>query len=80
LRCGVPHPKYDVEMTKERWLAISTVAVFAMALAGAVYAVYILIPPLVADPQSKSALLIFLIVLPVAFAVIFLLFRQRGKR
>lgn len=50
-----------------------------MALAGAVYAVYTLIPPLVADPQSKSALLIFLIVLPVAFAVIFLLFRQRGK-
>jgi hypothetical protein len=67
-------------MTKERWLALSTIAVFAMAAAGAVYAVYILLPPLIADPHSKIALRIFLIVLPVAFAVIFLLFRQKQKR
>jgi len=64
-------------MTKERWLAISTVTVFALALAGAVYAAYVLIPPLVADPQSKTALLLFLIALVVAFALIFLLFRNR---
>ena len=66
-------------MTKERWLAISTVTVFVLALAGASYAVYALVPPLVADPKSKSTLLLFLIALPVAFAVILLLFRRRQK-
>ncbi|HJQ70731.1 MAG TPA: hypothetical protein VKA70_17280 [Blastocatellia bacterium] len=66
-------------MTKERWLAISTVTVFALALVGAAYAAYVLIPPIVADPQSKSTLLVFLISLVVAFAVIFLLFRRRQK-
>ena len=68
------------QMTKERWLALSTIVVFALALAGAVYAVYILLPPLIGDPQSKIALQIFLIVLVVAFAAIFLLFRQKQKR
>jgi hypothetical protein len=66
-------------MTKERWLAISTVTVSALALAGAVYAVYILLPPLIADPRSKSALIIFLAVLVVAFAAISLLFGGRRK-
>jgi hypothetical protein len=66
-------------MTKERWLAVSTVTVAVLALAGAAYAVYTLLPPLIADPHSKSVLLTFLIVLVLAFAVIALLFRRRRK-
>ena len=64
---------------KERWFAVSTITVFALALAGAVYAVYVLVPPLIAGPHLKSALRIFLVTLAVALVIIILIFGLKVK-
>ena len=56
-------------------MAVSTVIVFILALVGAGYAVYTLIPALAADPESRSLLWCFVIALPLGLLIAIAVFR-----
>ena len=62
-----------------RWLALSHVAAFAVAATGAAFAVYYLLPPLLAEPHLKASLARFGVILIAAFFLVILLSRFRRR-
>ena len=58
---------------------MSQVAAFAVAATGAAFAVYYLLPPLLAEPHLKSSLARFAMILIAAFVIVVLLSRLRRR-
>jgi hypothetical protein len=68
---------------ERRRLVVLVPAVFVLALAGAGYAVYTLVPGLVGDPRVRDSLRLFGIVLIGAFGVLLVagvVIRRLGRR
>jgi hypothetical protein len=59
-------------MKMQRWIAAGTVVAFTLAVIGAGYACWKLLPALWADPVSKSTLMAFLAVFVVVLAILVL--------